>query len=254
MTERASLANGEAALCWVARAGRFFYGANAGSALLTGYTIGSGGVPAIVSETPTDAGPIDLAATPDGAFLYVETGGGDIVDGFAVQATARSPSPGEARSHRSFLATRDSRASRSPDRQLGGGVSYWSRSAADHRGCCGVAAVDEPDGGLALIASDRELEIGGQVERAAILEHPAHLPAARRAVRHPLPGALSIAAQYTALFAWPRVSMSDTRMGQRTFRVSATGSAEELELCRNLASEPGGPVQLLEQGRETGWT
>ncbi len=84
VTERASLANGEAALCWVARAGRFFYGANAGSALLTGYTIGSGGVPAIVSETATDAGPIDLAATPDGAFLYVETGGGDIVDGFAV--------------------------------------------------------------------------------------------------------------------------------------------------------------------------
>ena len=85
VTERASLANGEAALCWDTRAGRFFYGANAGSALLTGYTIGSGGVPVIVSETATDAGPIDLAATPDGAFLYVETGGGDIVDGFAVQ-------------------------------------------------------------------------------------------------------------------------------------------------------------------------
>ena len=42
-------------------------------------------MPAIVSETSTDAGPIDLAATPDGSFLYVETGGGDIVDGFAVQ-------------------------------------------------------------------------------------------------------------------------------------------------------------------------
>lgn len=85
VTELASLANGEAALCWDARAGRFFYGANAGSATLTGYTIGSGGVPSIVSETATDAGPIDLAATPDGAFLYVETGGGDIVDGFAVR-------------------------------------------------------------------------------------------------------------------------------------------------------------------------
>jgi DNA-binding beta-propeller fold protein YncE len=85
VTERASLTNGEAALCWDTRASRFFYGANAGSATLTGYTIGSGGVPVIVSETPTDTGPIDLAATPDGAFLYVETGGGDIVDGFAVE-------------------------------------------------------------------------------------------------------------------------------------------------------------------------
>jgi hypothetical protein len=86
VTERASLANGQAALCWDARAGRFFYGANAGSATLTGYTIGAGGVPAIVSQTATDAGPIDLAATPDGVFLYVETGGGDIVDGFAVRS------------------------------------------------------------------------------------------------------------------------------------------------------------------------
>ncbi len=85
VTERATVANGEAALCWDTRAGRFFYGANAGSATLTGYTIGAGGVPVIVGETSTDAGPIDLAATPDGAFLYVETGGGDIVDGFAVQ-------------------------------------------------------------------------------------------------------------------------------------------------------------------------
>ena len=84
-TELASVANGEAALCWDTRAGRFFYGANAGSGTLTGYRIGAGGVPVIVGETATDGGPIDLAATPDGGFLYVETGASDIVDGFAVQ-------------------------------------------------------------------------------------------------------------------------------------------------------------------------
>jgi hypothetical protein len=85
VSERASVTNGEAALCWVARAGRFSYGANAGSGVVTGYTIGAGGVPSIIGETATDPGTIDLAATPNGAFLYVETGAGDIVDGFAVQ-------------------------------------------------------------------------------------------------------------------------------------------------------------------------
>jgi Lactonase, 7-bladed beta-propeller len=84
VSERASVTNGQAALCWVTRAGRFFFGANAGSGTVTGYTI-SGGVPGIVGETSTDAGTIDLAPTPDGAFLYVETGGSDVLDAFAVR-------------------------------------------------------------------------------------------------------------------------------------------------------------------------
>lgn len=82
MAQLGSVANGQAALCWVTRAGAHYYGANAGSATLTGYTIDSGGQPTVVSETSTDAGPIDLAATPDGSFLYVETGAHGIVDGF----------------------------------------------------------------------------------------------------------------------------------------------------------------------------
>jgi Lactonase, 7-bladed beta-propeller len=85
LSERASVTNGQAALCWVTRAGRFFYGANAGSGTVTGYTI-SGGTPVVVGETATDPGTIDLAATPDGAFLYVETGGSDVVDAFAVES------------------------------------------------------------------------------------------------------------------------------------------------------------------------
>jgi hypothetical protein len=85
VTEQASVTNGQAALCWVTRAGGFFYGANAGSGTVTGYTI-AGALPAVVGQTATDPGTIDLAATPDGAFLYVETGGSDVVDAFAVKA------------------------------------------------------------------------------------------------------------------------------------------------------------------------
>lgn len=84
LTELHSVTNGLAALCWVTRAGSHYFGANAGSATITGYSIGSGGLPTIVGETATDAGPIDLVAAPDGTALYVETGGADIVDAFSV--------------------------------------------------------------------------------------------------------------------------------------------------------------------------
>ncbi len=85
ISERGSTANGQSALCWVTGADGFFFGANAGSNKVTGYTIGANGVPNIVSTTSTDVGPIDMAASPDGRTLYVETGGSDILDTFAVQ-------------------------------------------------------------------------------------------------------------------------------------------------------------------------
>ena len=84
LTELHSVTNGFAALCWVTKAGDHYFGANAGSATITAYSVGSGGVPTIIGETATDAGPIDLAAAPDGTALYAETGGGDIVDAFSV--------------------------------------------------------------------------------------------------------------------------------------------------------------------------
>lgn len=79
-----SVTDGLAALCWVAKAGGHYFGANAGSATITSYTIGTGDVPTIVSETATDPGTIDLAAAPDGSVLYVETGGADVIDAFNV--------------------------------------------------------------------------------------------------------------------------------------------------------------------------
>lgn len=90
VTELGSTTDGLAALCWVANAGnRFFFGSNAGSATVSAYTIGTSGVPAVIGTTGTDGGPIDLAASPDGSALYVETGKSDLVDTFAVSPTGK---------------------------------------------------------------------------------------------------------------------------------------------------------------------
>ncbi len=85
LTELASTTNGEASLCWVTTNGTFFFGANAHDADVTTYRLGAGATPVVVANTATDPGPEDMAATPDGRFLYVETGGSDLVDSFAVQ-------------------------------------------------------------------------------------------------------------------------------------------------------------------------
>ena len=84
LSEIGTVSDGQTALCWVASTGRYFYGANAGSATVTTFTLGHGGQPAVAGETTTDPGPIDLAVSPDDHTLYVETGGRDVVDEFAV--------------------------------------------------------------------------------------------------------------------------------------------------------------------------
>ena len=96
LTELGSTADGLAALCWVTTNGTFFFGANAGSATVTSYTIGANGVPTIVASTSTDPGPIDLVASPDGHSLFVETGANDVVDSFAVQADGSLVATGSA--------------------------------------------------------------------------------------------------------------------------------------------------------------
>jgi len=85
LTELASTTDGLAALCWVATNGTYFFGDNAGSADVTTYTVSPSGAPTVVANTTTDGGPVDLAASPDGRSLYVETGAGDLLDSFAVQ-------------------------------------------------------------------------------------------------------------------------------------------------------------------------
>ena len=77
---------GQAATCWIARAGRYFYASNAGSGSVSGYSVGSSGGLAALGNTTTDAGTVDAASAADGRFLYVQTGKAGIVDEFAVGA------------------------------------------------------------------------------------------------------------------------------------------------------------------------
>jgi 6-phosphogluconolactonase (cycloisomerase 2 family) len=80
--------NGQAAACWSVVASGYVFVANAGSASITGYNEDAGGGLALhdasgVTAT-TGAGPVDIAATPDGQFLYEEANGAGEIDEFHV--------------------------------------------------------------------------------------------------------------------------------------------------------------------------
>jgi DNA-binding beta-propeller fold protein YncE len=81
-----SVATNQAATCWVAASGSRFYASNAGSASLTGFQSGFGGALSLIGDTKTDGGTVDVAVTPDGRFLYVQTGAAGILDEFSVGA------------------------------------------------------------------------------------------------------------------------------------------------------------------------
>jgi 6-phosphogluconolactonase (cycloisomerase 2 family) len=83
LTQISAVGNSQAALCWVARAGRFLYVSNAGSATETGYADQAGQL-TLLGNHGTDPGTVDASATPDGRFLYVQTGANGIVDEFRV--------------------------------------------------------------------------------------------------------------------------------------------------------------------------
>ena len=76
---------GQAATCWVVRAGSQFYASNAGSGSLSGYRVDGSGELTALGNTATDAGTVD-AASVGGQFVYVQTGKAGIVDEFAVRA------------------------------------------------------------------------------------------------------------------------------------------------------------------------
>jgi 6-phosphogluconolactonase (cycloisomerase 2 family) len=86
----AGVQNHQAATCWVTVARGFFFVANAGSADLSGYAITSAGTLSLINGSQvaasTGGGPIDMAASGDGRFLYVESGGTGTVDEFHVDS------------------------------------------------------------------------------------------------------------------------------------------------------------------------
>ncbi len=80
-----SAATEQAATCWLAAAGGRFYTSNAGSASLTGFQEGPGGLTlSAVSRTGTDPGTVDAAVPDDQRNLYVQAGAQGIVDEYAV--------------------------------------------------------------------------------------------------------------------------------------------------------------------------
>lgn len=82
-----SQSDGQAALCWIQRVGRFFFVSNTGSNTISSFTV-EGGQPELVSATAanTEPGPIDLTSPRGARFLYAETGITGTVDEFAVNA------------------------------------------------------------------------------------------------------------------------------------------------------------------------
>jgi 6-phosphogluconolactonase (cycloisomerase 2 family) len=79
-----SVATGQAATCWVTHIGSHFYASNAGSATVTQVDSAARGSLSLVANFATGPGTVDAAPSPDGAFLYVQTGGNGGVDAFRV--------------------------------------------------------------------------------------------------------------------------------------------------------------------------
>ena len=86
-----SIGTTQTAACWVVvtNDGRFVYVTNTGSGSISSYEIGFDGVltllQALAGETGPGSGPIDMALTHDGRFLYALSSAGEI-DAFRVQA------------------------------------------------------------------------------------------------------------------------------------------------------------------------
>jgi 6-phosphogluconolactonase (cycloisomerase 2 family) len=79
-----SVATGQNATCWIARAQGYLFVSNAGSASLSRVKPAADGALTLLGATPTDGGTVDAAASAAGRYLYVQTGAGGIVDGFRV--------------------------------------------------------------------------------------------------------------------------------------------------------------------------
>jgi len=87
VTQLASVATGQAATCWIVRAGGNYYASNAGSGSLSGISESpDGDALTLLGQNATDAGTVDAAATDDGRYLYAQTGKDGNVDEYAVQA------------------------------------------------------------------------------------------------------------------------------------------------------------------------
>jgi 6-phosphogluconolactonase (cycloisomerase 2 family) len=88
LSEIGTVSDGQTALCWIASADGYFFGSNAGSGNVSSFRESATGVPSLLNPTAavTHPGTTDSAASPDGAFLYVESGASGALDAFGVNA------------------------------------------------------------------------------------------------------------------------------------------------------------------------
>lgn len=84
-----SLSDGQMALCWIQRAGEFYYVANTASNTISGFRIDREGQPRLLADNgvvaTTEPGPIDMTAPSAGGLLYAQTGGGSLT-GYHINA------------------------------------------------------------------------------------------------------------------------------------------------------------------------
>ncbi|WP_338894650.1 beta-propeller fold lactonase family protein [Streptomyces sp. TG1A-60] len=87
------LPNGQETLCWLERAGNYFYGGNTGNSTVSGYVMDEHGKLSLTNDVGIAAPPsadsqgvIDLAVTEDEKFVYVQNAVSGTVDGFRVES------------------------------------------------------------------------------------------------------------------------------------------------------------------------
>ena len=71
---------GQAATCWVAADRGLMFASNAGSGTESSLFAGEDGHLTLLGQTGTDAGTVDAAVSPEGRYVYVQTGAKGIVD------------------------------------------------------------------------------------------------------------------------------------------------------------------------------
>jgi 6-phosphogluconolactonase (cycloisomerase 2 family) len=87
LTPTFSVATGGLATCWLVADGSALFAGNAASATETSILASSSGALSVTATTATDPGTVDAAVTPDGRYLYVQTGANGVVDEFSVGAS-----------------------------------------------------------------------------------------------------------------------------------------------------------------------
>ncbi|MGH3732117.1 MAG: lactonase family protein [Acidimicrobiales bacterium] len=86
LTSLGTVSDGQAALCWISGANGYYFGSNAGSQNISSFSENSAGAPVLVNAVAATAhaGTTDSVVSPDGKFLYVESGGAGTIDAYAI--------------------------------------------------------------------------------------------------------------------------------------------------------------------------